>query len=216
MLFNWATISNVVRGSERAAHEGRGSTPSSQVHNDQAAPTVAQVQANQQRIEEKREHERNVREEAQNRADLNELVDLVQQEKEQVAQNRTNLERMKADSAQHESAFNGLHGRLEVSWQHEWVVYNAVVAMDGPSGAAVVSYMNPLVGGQVTVYQDIKFLRNAAGAFYVGSAPRISGTNIPAPFYAPDIFKLVPVGDGKWTIGEVGDHWDHLDRAVVR
>jgi hypothetical protein len=170
--------------------------------------------SSQIQIQNELERARIAREEAEAKAAHDaELARL--QNQQQAIQTTGNIELAKMET-QRESVFNGLYGTLRVSWQHQGVVYDGIMAMAGPRGGVTVSYLDPLVGGPVTVDQDITFVRNETGSFYVGSAPRITGTNIPVPFYAPDIFKLMPVGSGKWTIGAVGDHWDQLDPAVVQ
>jgi hypothetical protein len=113
-----------------------------------------------------------------------------------------------------QNTVDGLYGTLRVGWQHEGTLYDSVVAINGARGVAAVTFFAPEVGSQISVEQDIALVRNAAGAFYVGSSPRIAGTATPALFYAPDIFKLAQLPNGTWTISDVGDKWDHLDKAI--
>lgn len=167
--------------------------------------------------QQKREAEARAQEERDKRQQLEQrLKDAESRAIAEAAQTRLNFERATPASMNQEvTPFNGLSGRLQVSWQHEGVVYHALVAANGARGIAAVSFVDSVVG-QINVEQDISLLRNNRGAFYVGANPRLAGTAIPATFYAPDIFKLMPMVNGNWTITEVGDQWDHLDKAIVR
>jgi hypothetical protein len=119
-----------------------------------------------------------------------------------------------SQSAQYDT-FSGTQGRVSVTWQHEGVLYNAVVVTNGTRGSALVNYIEPLTGLPVGAEEDLELLRNAGGVFYVGANPRVPGTGVPHPFYRRDIFKLSSLPNGGWTISEVGDTWDHFDRAAT-
>jgi hypothetical protein len=141
--------------------------------------------------------------------------DRERQEKE-LAAIKADLNQMKAPPPSQPETTVGINRRLHFMWTHEGIVYDAVVAASGIRGIAVVNYVDPRSGRTLSVEQDLELLRNAGGAFYVGSNPRFAGTSLPVPGYRPDIFKLALQRDDTWTISEAGDTWDHFDRVVHR
>jgi TIR domain-containing protein len=173
--------------------------------NAQVAPAVDTMRTSQDISQLKQALERE-------RRDLETDLERVQKER------RVEVEPSKGQLASQQSqvdSSSGIHGRVRVTWQHEGVIYSALVVMNGARGSALVNYIEPQTGIQVGAEQDLEFIRNANGAFYVGSNSRVPGTAIPHPFYAPDIFRLTRLRDGNWAIAEVSPDWHHFDRVVT-
>jgi TIR domain len=168
------------------------------VVNAQVTPAVDTSQ-DLTRLESALARERNDRQEAERVADLE----------------QRRVERELASRQSRVESFSGIHGSVRVTWQHEGVVYNAFVATNGATGSALVNYIDPRTGIQIGAEQDLQFIRNPSGAFYVGSNSRVPGTTLPHPFYAPDIFRLASQPDGSWAIAEVSPDWHHFDRVAT-
>ena len=216
-----------------ALYSGASILSRSSVSGPESKPVRAQVahldetarssQDAAQQMQRALEHERKERQEAERIADLErtkrrEREDDLDRTRKDSAAKRVEPEARRAQpvsqTVQYDT-FSGTQGRVRVTWQHEGVVYTAVVVTNGTTGSALVNYVDPLTGLPVGAEEDLELLRNAGGVFYVGANPRVPGTGVPHPFYMRDIFKLSSLPNGSWTISEVGDTWEHFDRAAT-
>jgi hypothetical protein len=100
--------------------------------------------------------------------------------------------------------FTGIHGRMQLTWNIEGYGYSAFMETAGQVGVVRVTYLDE-TGQEVQVDQDLVLYQDANLRAYQGMDPRYAGTGTPHPSYAPDIFRLVELQSGRWSITEVCD-----------
>jgi hypothetical protein len=98
--------------------------------------------------------------------------------------------------------FNGVDGTLIVTWSKD-VRYSATVTMRGRSGEAVVSFAD-IDGATTHVSEELTLAEADDGWYYQGTGPTNPDGTL-SDFYQPDTFRLVSVGERKWSIDAVCD-----------
>lgn len=94
-------------------------------------------------------------------------------------------------------------GNIQLHWVIEDVPYSASLTVDGVTGVADVTYVDPWTGAEVSVREDLYFGADDSHYYYAGENARDPHTDLPVNYY-PDIFWLELGSDG-WLFTHVCD-----------
>jgi hypothetical protein len=110
-----------------------------------------------------------------------------------------------AASAEAETPFPGILGRLQLSWMIEDIPISAYMDLQGVNGIVRVAYTDPETGVLEEVDQDLVLQHSGKMTYYQGTNPRIASTQEAYPDYNPDMFRVVEVQTNTWSVTETCD-----------
>ncbi|HYW11478.1 MAG TPA: hypothetical protein VE871_05955 [Longimicrobium sp.] len=102
-------------------------------------------------------------------------------------------------------AFTGFSSQNQVVWKADGISYQGQASFNGSTGSLRIAYVDPDTQQEQQVDQDL-VLQESDGAFwYVGANPRDAYTQqmLDDSQYMEDNFRVVPDGQGGWTIDQV-------------